>query len=380
MTESVTHAKRLAEVGEGVVDHQSLETASQMARPKQIWSDGATVPGTGADADWDSGSYVYDGAGNITAMGSQSFTYDKVSRLTFGNVAGYGSESYTYDPYGNLITSGGTSLPTATATNRLEPATTGAGYDAAGNLTALGLTPNVYAYTYDRFNQLASVSGPGINRSQATTADGERLFVRDGTTYLFTLRDLGGNVIRELEYTAAGGWKWRRDNIYRDSLLLASETRGEGLKHYHLDHLGSPRLVTNRTGEKLTLFATSPFGKDSSGSAQGTERMRFTVHERDLGSLTNVLDDIDYMHARSYTPRLGRFMSVDPVRGKARTPQSFNLHSYVRDRPMTSLDPNGMLAFVAAGGATAEDVAKAYEEQERLRKELSKALVKAYKE
>jgi|GEM_PF-3555288 len=264
---------------------------------------------------------------------------------TFATVTGFGSESYAYDAYGNLTANGATTLTTDPATNHLDAAVTGAAYDGAGNLTSLGFAPSKTTFTYDRFNQLASVVGPGINRSQATTADGERLFVRDGPTYLFTLRDLGGNVVREFEYTAAGGWGWKRDNVYRGGVLLASEARGEGIKHYHLDHLGSPRLVTNRTGEQLRVFATSPFGKDPTAT-QSSERMRFTVHERDVGQLTDSLDDIDYMHARSYSPRLGRFFSIDPVRGSPKRPQSLNLRAYVRGNPVGSLDPSGELVYI----------------------------------
>gem|GEM_PF-3433999 len=341
MTDSITHAKRIVSVEPGVVDRQSIAT-NEMARPARIWTEGATLPGTGADGDWDTGVYAYDGAGNITQMGSaQTFHYDKVSRLIAGTVTGFGSESYTYDVYGNLTANGATTLTTDPATNHLDAAVTGAAYDGAGNLTSLGFAPSKTTFTYDRFNQLASVVGPGINRSQATTAEGERLFVRDGTTYLFTLRDLGGNVVREFEYTASGGWRWKRDNIFRGGLLLASEARGEGIRHYHLDHLGSPRLVTNRCGEKLTLFATSPFGKDPTAT-QSAERMRFTVHERDVGQLTDVLDDIDYMHARSYSPRLGRFTGIDLLRGNPFAPRTMNLYAYVVANPMRFFDPHGL--------------------------------------
>jgi len=41
--------------------------------------------------------------------------------------------------------------------------------------------------------------------------------------------------------------------------------------------------------------------------------MRFTMHERDLGDLASLTDDLDYMHARYYGPMTGRFLSIDPV-------------------------------------------------------------------
>lgn len=337
MTDSITHAKRIVTVGAGVVDRQSYDygpstdEGSQMAQPARISTEGATLPGTGADVDWDTGTYLYDGAGNITTIGSDTFHYDKHNRLTSATVARFGSESYTFDAFGSLTTAGGINLTTNIATNHLNSTVTGTVYDAAGNLTASGLSPLTTTYVYGPFNQLASVQGPGgNNRSKAYTADGERIFVRDGTTYLVTLRDLLVNVIREYEYNASG-WRWKRDNIFWGGLLLASETRNEGIKHYHLDFLGSPRLVTNRTGEKVTRFTTSPFGKDATAT-QSTERMHFTGHERDLGSLSDTLDDIDSMHARSYRAVLGRFTSIDPGRDwDPAKPQSWNIYAYVRN-------------------------------------------------
>jgi len=62
MTDSITHAKRIVSVEPGVVDRQSIAT-NEMARPAQIWTEGATLSGTGADADWDTGVHAYDGAG-----------------------------------------------------------------------------------------------------------------------------------------------------------------------------------------------------------------------------------------------------------------------------------------------------------------------------
>ena len=53
---------------------------------------------------WSTGQYGYDGAGNITAIGSQTSGYDALSRLTQSvtvTAAGPNAESYTYDPYGN---------------------------------------------------------------------------------------------------------------------------------------------------------------------------------------------------------------------------------------------------------------------------------------
>jgi hypothetical protein len=48
------------------------------------------------------------------------------------------------------------------------------------------------------------------------------------------------------------------------------------------------------------------------------------------------------MHARYYTPELGRFLSVDPERsGVGDPPQAYNRYAYALDNPVTLTDPEG---------------------------------------
>ena len=54
---------------------------------------------------WDTGEYKYDAAGNITAIGTQSFTYDPMGRLGSASIVRTmdttaQSTLYTYDVYG----------------------------------------------------------------------------------------------------------------------------------------------------------------------------------------------------------------------------------------------------------------------------------------
>ena len=50
----------------------------------------------------------------------------------------------------------------------------------------------------------------------------------------------------------------------------------------------------------------------------------------------------DYMHARYYSPNLGRFLSVDPVGGTVGSSQSWNRYSYVLNNPIVLVDPRGL--------------------------------------
>ena len=84
---------------------------------------------------WTSGTYTYDGAGNVKAIGTHTFTYDKVSRLTAANLyleptasTTLRTQTFGYDAFGNLLSFGGSSArntPTTPGTNHL----TGATYD-----------------------------------------------------------------------------------------------------------------------------------------------------------------------------------------------------------------------------------------------------------
>jgi RHS repeat-associated protein len=303
---------------------------------------------------WTTGAYTYDGSGNVWKMGAATFLYDSLSRVTSGTVLSgqysngtANTQTYTYDPYGNLtgLTTNGVLLNTlaATATNRL----TGGGYDTAGNLTAWSGN----AYEYDAFNQMTRmVSGAEDWRYMYTAADERFWSYRvGGNGSLWTLRDLNGKVLRD--YQAHLGWNFYRDYVHRDGTLLASvasPTAGGGLSHYHLDHLGTPRLITDATGGPGTAkFHTYyPYGQEVAGTytTAYTDPLRFTGHERDLANIGGQGDDLDYMHARHESPIIGRFLSVDPYldpKAGAPLPKTWNRYSYVLNDPVSKTDPTG---------------------------------------
>jgi RHS repeat-associated protein len=158
-----------------------------------------------------------------------------------------------------------------------------------------------------------------------------------------TLRGLNNEVLRE--YQVDNGdelnrWKWTRDYIYAGNKLLASEAPG-GLRHYHLDHLGTIRVITDAAGNALSSpYEYFPFGDEATAEPPPDERFRFTSHERDINDPLKP----DYMHARFYYRggSAGKFLSIDPARDWDSTkPQSWNLYSYVRNNPITQMDPDG---------------------------------------
>jgi RHS repeat-associated protein len=348
---------------------------------------------------WSSGTYRYDASGNIYAIGvpgdsgapvQHRYAYDELSRLKKADTitSSTYTEKFTYDAFGNLIehVDGSATTPTPVETsnsNRLQPSTAHPyTYDAAGNLTG---DYNIM-YSYDPFNMLREKdSGIYFNSSEfyIYTASDERIGVKygnsDGPT-VWSIRDFSGNVLRQYEghdQYQFMSWLWLEDYVYRDGQLLAGERVPEegGRRHFHLDHLGSPRLVTGQDTKEMSEHDFEPFGMESNPQYQETaggfdreDPKKFTGHERDYappGQPPQSTAYLDYMHARYYSPGVERFLSVDPVLGDSHRPQSWNRYVYASNNPVTFVDPNGeapiepaLLQFFRAafGGASFSDV------------------------
>ncbi|MGB5162979.1 MAG: RHS repeat-associated core domain-containing protein, partial [Thermoanaerobaculia bacterium] len=134
------------------------------------------------------------------------------------------------------------------------------------------------------------------------------------------------------------GWFWERDHVYRDGQLLA-EVGELNVLHRHVDHLGSLRQVTDELGIWQEDHAYLPFGEEVPVSSRAP--LQFTGHERDSHGAGSA-DDLDYMHARYYSPGIGRFLSVDPENDSSRKhPQSRNRYTYARNNPLKYVDRDG---------------------------------------
>jgi RHS repeat-associated protein len=310
---------------------------------------------TSGEPDWHTGAYAFDKSGNIKSIGADAYAYDSSGRIIQANVSGK-PESYQYDAFGNLKMPNGPDVKPAT--NQIDGAT----YHT-GNLTADARG----TYRYDAVSMMTghtpagTAITPAVPRRMIYTADDERVAVitmpgdAPATTRI-DVRDLGGRVLREFE-SDGSGTEWRRDYIYAGDRLVAGERQvptGEtGYRHFHLDHLGSTRLIT-RGGDAARISDPKffPFGGEADSSTDEytsfkyspLEPMKFTGHERDYYGAANVPNDIhlDYMHARYYNAAAGRFLTVDPSREYEPTrPQSWNRYSYALNSALTFVDPDG---------------------------------------
>jgi len=81
-----------------------------------------------------------------------------------------------------------------------------------------------------------------------------------------------------------------------------------------------------------------PYGQELNSTSSCSTNYKFTGYERDTET------GLDYAFARYYNPRMGRFMSGDPLGGGSSDPQSHNRYSYTRNNPVNLIDPSGLCA------------------------------------
>jgi RHS repeat-associated protein len=330
----------------------------------------STQPRVGTNAQeiqWSSGPYRYDGTGNILRIGpnhlqtTDVYRYDAASRLvhaTADTPQHRNTQTFAYDTFGNLRRIDTTTLRDGAApdtlatiigidpqTNRTTPApclgiNDGSclfgTYDEAGhqNWSSAGVQ-----YEYDAAGMMTRLRSTTRTEEYVYDANNERIATVGALETRVTLRNLDAKVSRELAIRN-DAVQWKKDYVYRDGTLLAAilpDTR----HHFHLDHLGTPRLITDDRGMKVSTHTYWPYGAEAPASEPDSERMKFTGHERDFGAGPG--EDLDYMHARFYNPMGGRFLAIDPSRESAdrALPQTWNRYTYAENNPINKTDPDG---------------------------------------
>ncbi len=131
---------------------------------------------------------------------------------------------------------------------------------------------------------------------------------------------------------------------------IASRNGAGAIFYYFADQLGSTRTITtgNGTGQTSGQLCYdqdyTPYGQEVFTTAQMSRlqttacppNYRFTGYEYDSET------GLNYAFARYYSPRLGRFMSTDPLRGSIGSLQSHHAYAYVINNPSNLSDPSGM--------------------------------------
>jgi len=117
------------------------------------------------------------------------------------------------------------------------------------------------------------------------------------------------------------------------STAEAAVTAGK-LYYVHNDHLGTPRVMTDETGNVVWRAIYSPFGQatiDASSTVALNLRFPGQYYDQETG--------LHYNYYRYYDPATGRYMTSDPIGLRGGT----NLFSYGRGNPATNFDRFGLL-------------------------------------
>jgi RHS repeat-associated protein len=104
----------------------------------------------------------------------------------------------------------------------------------------------------------------------------------------------------------------------------------------HSDHLGSTSLTTDASGNPVARQLYDAWGNVRYVTGTLPTDITFTGQRSNLEQI-----GLYYFKARFYASSIGRFISADTIVPSPADPQSLNRYSYVRNRPLNSIDPSG---------------------------------------
>ena len=280
---------------------------------------------------------------------NQGFGYDELGRLTTVTTA-TASWSIGYDANGNRTsaTLNGTAstYTTSTTSNRLTSITNPArslGYDSAGNTTS---DSTGYTGTYSLANRMTTLVKGGATSTYSYDGMERRVrkFISAGTgagaasTVIFVY-DQQGQLLGE--YNSAG--TAIREYVWLGATPIAMFTpdtvaANPPLVYYvHTDHLGTPRVVVDKSNNLRWRWIAEPFGTtapENNPASLGA----FAQNLRMPGQYADQESGLFYNWNRSLDASLGRYTTSDPIGLGG----GINTYAYVGGNPVSYIDPDGL--------------------------------------
>jgi RHS repeat-associated protein len=275
-------------------------------------------------------------------------------------VQGITPERFVHDPAGNLLGSGDARVEGDRLLMQGDPHFR---YDAAGDLVEERRGTGgrlVTRYEYDASHRLAAAHTPhgttryrydALGRRVAkTTSSGETRFFWDGATLLGEseegeARGVGEIAVSTRWYVYEPGsfrplacvQRGRRVSAVRlaardGQTLPAPAADATEVFHYHLDHLGTPREMTDARGRIVWSGRYRAWGTLAAADVDEVDnplRFQGQYHDAETG--------LHYNFQRYYDPRAGRFVTQDPIGLTG----GDNLYAYVAN-PLSWIDPLGL--------------------------------------
>ncbi|MDI3282659.1 RHS repeat-associated core domain-containing protein [Polyangium sp. 15x6] len=297
-------------------------------------------------------SFGYDEVQNVTRREDsrnlvpqiETFQYDELQRLSCAAFDGEApcARSWTYHANGNLLSSPGAGAYDYDPARPHVLLTTQLGayvHDAVGN--QIGRPDATVEYTaFDLPKRLILANGAG---DVLFDYDGDQQRIRK------TAGDLVSVYVNELYERVtnlATGAVEHRYHVKSGERTVAVVTRSGAAttrRYLHVDHLGSVDVVSNEMGTEVDRRSYDPFGARRNPQ-WGTPPAGPFSSETSLGFTGHLGDEelgLVFMRGRMYDPKIGRFLTPDPLVANAYSGQSWNPFSYVENNPLTFTDPSG---------------------------------------
>ena len=283
----------------------------------------------------DGASYSYDYAGNRTSKTNylngitSNFGYDLIYQLTQVTQEGSTTESYSYDAVGNRLNSVGVPSYSYNSSNELTSNSAGNyTYDANGNTLS---DAQGRSFTWDFENRLTQVVNPGVGTTILRYDPFGRRIQKSGplgtTNYLYDGDD--DNVIEEVD---ASGNVLARYTSGQQTDELLSELRSGTASYFEQDTLSSVTSLSNPAGALANTYTFDSFGNVTASTGTLTNPFQYTGRDNDSET------GLYYYRARYFDPRVGRFISEDPLGVR----DHLNMYAYVRNNPVNFDDPLGL--------------------------------------
>jgi RHS repeat-associated protein len=273
-------------------------------------------------------------------------TLDAVGNRT-ERVDGLGTHTYDYDELYRL-----------TEVTYPGPSTTSYTYDAIGNRETMEDGSSTTTYAYDDADQLTSVAPPGQQAIEYSWDDNGNLLERGTDTYDWDAADrmtsaTVGSVTTDMVYRGGGlrdsrtvdedtvtfTWDVARSipQLMDDGTLAyvygldrIAQVADDDTTYYYLsDGLGSVMALTDADGDVVNTYDYDVFGAVRSSTGSQPNEFRFTGEQWDDSA------SLQYLRARYYDPSIGRFLARDPIPFLQR-------YAYVWNNPIRYIDPLGL--------------------------------------
>ena len=368
---------------------------------------------------WRTNSSLYqriDKRDSIDTSYTDTYDYDDIERVTEQVTSGGATRSldFTYDVYGNLksktasndltldedldidgYTYGASTKPHRLTAVDIAGVTNHVAYDDNGNILryaestqgSVTVCPNVSAdctfITYDGQNNVTKITVGDSGNDLSPTAQDEFWYDPDGQRYLGKETwEASGTQSASTVYLGAyeevmpeSGSTYTKIERYQfsDVLSLVRSTDEasppvitDDWRYLHRDHLGSVDVITDKTGTVEESIGFDPFGGrraatwDSDVTTTEMTAILSGEHNRHSRGFTDheQLNRTGFIHmnGRVYDPRIGRFLSPDPIVQAPWFSQSYNRYSYTMNSPLSFTDPSGFRRVESCGPLDSDEL------------------------